>query len=154
MSWKHLFEIYFRLLRRNNKLKINNFLMNIWRNNWRFNIWRRKRTPLLKLLCKTWKRKHRKYLRKSFSPSTNLYKCSWFDDWILWYRKLWTSSRKKSGLGDLNPWPLLLYVHCKNTVLSDTSSLRTLAPSEKKKFLNKMVNTKNENVLDVWRKRK
>ena len=26
--------------------------------------------------------------------------------------------------------PLLLYVHCKNTVLSDTSSLRTLAPSE------------------------
>ena len=46
LSWKHLFEIYFRLLRRNNKLKINNFLTNIWRNNWRFNIWRRKRTPL------------------------------------------------------------------------------------------------------------
>ena len=50
--------------------------------------------------------------------------------------------------------PFLLYVHCKNMVLSDTSSLRTLAPSEKKKFLNKMVNTKNENVLDIWRKRK
>ena len=30
MSWKHLFEIYFRLLRRNNKLKINNFLTNIY----------------------------------------------------------------------------------------------------------------------------
>jgi hypothetical protein len=27
--------IYFRLLRRNNKLKINSFLTNIWRNNWR-----------------------------------------------------------------------------------------------------------------------
>ena len=26
--------------------------------------------------------------------------------------------------------PFFLYVHCKNTVLSDTSSLRTLAPSE------------------------
>ena len=26
LSWKHLFEIYFRLLRKNNKLKINNFL--------------------------------------------------------------------------------------------------------------------------------
>ena len=38
--------IYLRLLRRNNKLKINNFLTNIWRNNWRFNIWHRKRTPL------------------------------------------------------------------------------------------------------------
>ena len=47
LSWKHLFEIYFRLLRRNNKLKINNFLMNIWHSNWRFNIWRRKRTPLM-----------------------------------------------------------------------------------------------------------
>ena len=46
LPWEHLFEIYFRLLRRNNKLKINNFLTNIWRNNWRFNIWRRKRTLL------------------------------------------------------------------------------------------------------------
>ena len=35
LSWKHLFEIYFRLLRRNNKLEINNFLTNIWRYNWR-----------------------------------------------------------------------------------------------------------------------
>ena len=42
-----VFEIYFRLLRRKNKLKINKFLTNIWRNYWRFNIWRRKRTPLL-----------------------------------------------------------------------------------------------------------
>ena len=50
LSWKHLFEIYFRLLRRNNKLKINNFLTNIWRNNWHFNFWRRKRTPLLLLV--------------------------------------------------------------------------------------------------------
>ena len=33
LSLKHLFEIYFKLLRRNNKLKINNFLTNIWRNN-------------------------------------------------------------------------------------------------------------------------
>ena len=47
LSWRHLFEIYFRLLRRNNKLKINNFLMNIWRDNWRFSIWRRKRTQLM-----------------------------------------------------------------------------------------------------------
>ena len=46
LSWKHLFEIYFRLLRRNNKLKINNFLTNIWRNDWFFNIWLRKRTLL------------------------------------------------------------------------------------------------------------
>ena len=29
LSWKHLFEMYFRLLRRNNELKINNFLTNI-----------------------------------------------------------------------------------------------------------------------------
>ena len=47
LSWKQLFEIYFRLLRRNNKLKINNFLTNIWHDNWSCNIWRRKRTPLL-----------------------------------------------------------------------------------------------------------
>ena len=53
LSWKHLFEIYFRLLRRNNKLKINNFLKIIWRNNWRFNIWRRKRTPLLSVIILT-----------------------------------------------------------------------------------------------------
>ena len=43
LSWN----IYFKLLRRNNKLKINNFLTNIWRNNWRFSIWRCKRTLLL-----------------------------------------------------------------------------------------------------------
>ena len=53
LSWKHLFEMYFRLLRRNNKLKINNFLKNIWRNNWRFNIWLRKRTPLLSVIILT-----------------------------------------------------------------------------------------------------
>ena len=47
MSWKHLFEMCFKLLRKNNKLKINNFLTNIWYNNWRFNIWRCKRTPLI-----------------------------------------------------------------------------------------------------------
>ena len=41
LSWKHLFEIYFRLLRRNN-----NLLTNIWRNNWRFSFWRCKRTLL------------------------------------------------------------------------------------------------------------
>ena len=38
LSRKDLFGIYFRLLRRNNKLKINTFMKNIWRNNWRFNI--------------------------------------------------------------------------------------------------------------------
>ena len=43
LSWN----IYFRFLRRNNKLKINNFLTNIWRDNWRFSIWCRKRTRLL-----------------------------------------------------------------------------------------------------------
>ena len=32
-----------------NEQKINNFLMNIWRNNWRFSIWCRKRTPLQNL---------------------------------------------------------------------------------------------------------
>lgn len=31
---------------------------------------------------------------------------------------------------------------------------KNLGSLRKKKFLNKMVNTKNENVLDVWRKRK
>ena len=46
LSWKHFFEIYFRLLRRNNELNINNFLTNIWRDNWNFIIWHRKRTPL------------------------------------------------------------------------------------------------------------
>ena len=46
LSWKHLFEIYFRLLRRNIKLKINNFLTNIWCDDWHFGNWRRKRTPL------------------------------------------------------------------------------------------------------------
>ena len=46
LSWKHLFEIYFTLLRGNNELKINNFLTNIWRDNWRFSIWHCKRTPL------------------------------------------------------------------------------------------------------------
>ena len=52
LSWKHLFEIYFRLLKQNNKLKINNFLTNIWRDNWRFNIWCFKRTPLISLYVK------------------------------------------------------------------------------------------------------
>jgi len=47
----------------------------------------------------------------------------------------------------------LLYVHCKNTVLSDTSSLRTLAPSEKKVF-EQNGKYQNENVLDVWRKKR
>ena len=46
MSWKHLFEIYFTLLRGNNELNINNFLTKIWRDNWRFSIWHCKRTPL------------------------------------------------------------------------------------------------------------
>ena len=54
LSWKHLFEIYFRLLRRNNKLKIINFLTNIWRNNWRFNIWCHKRTPLMSIPVNIW----------------------------------------------------------------------------------------------------
>ena len=54
-SWKHLFEIYFRLLRRNNKLKINNFLANIWRNNLSFNILRRKRTPIIFWWTKIWR---------------------------------------------------------------------------------------------------
>ena len=46
LSWKHFFEINFRLLRRNNKLKTTIFLTNIWRNNWRFSIWHRKKTRL------------------------------------------------------------------------------------------------------------
>ena len=50
MSWKHLFEIYFRLLRRNNELKINNFLTSIWRDKWSFSIWRRKRTPSMAII--------------------------------------------------------------------------------------------------------
>ena len=34
--WKFYFRyMYFRLMRRNNKIKINNYLMNNWRNNWR-----------------------------------------------------------------------------------------------------------------------
>ena len=41
LPWKHL------LLRRNNKLKNNNFLMNIWRNDSGFNIWRGKMILLL-----------------------------------------------------------------------------------------------------------
>ena len=47
LSGKHLFEVYFRLLRRNNELKINNFLTNIWHDNWRFIICHRKRPPLI-----------------------------------------------------------------------------------------------------------
>ena len=47
LSWKHLFQIYFRLLRRTNKLIINNLLKNIWHDNWLFSIWCCKRTPLL-----------------------------------------------------------------------------------------------------------
>jgi len=38
--------------------------------------------------------------------------------------------------------------------LSDTSSLRTLAPSEKKEVFEQNGKYQNENVLDVWRKRK
>ena len=45
-SWKFLFEIHFRLLRRNNELETKNFLKNIWHDNWRFSIWHRKRTSL------------------------------------------------------------------------------------------------------------
>ena len=44
LSRKHLFDIYFRFLRRNKELKINDFLTNIWRDIWRFSIWRGKRT--------------------------------------------------------------------------------------------------------------
>ena len=29
-------------------LKINNFMTNIWRNNWRFHIWRHRKTPLMR----------------------------------------------------------------------------------------------------------
>ena len=58
LSWKHLFDICFRLLRRNNKLKINNFLTNMWRNNWGFNIWCRKRTPLMLSSGELFKRRY------------------------------------------------------------------------------------------------
>ena len=34
LSWKNLFEINFRLLRRNKKLRISKFLTNIWRDNY------------------------------------------------------------------------------------------------------------------------
>ena len=50
LSWKYLFEIDFRLLRRNNELKINNFLTNIWCDNWHFSIWVRKRMLLENML--------------------------------------------------------------------------------------------------------
>ena len=58
---------YFRLLRRNNELKINNFLTNIWRDNWRFSIWRRKST-LLMFFLKNFLDFHRKFCIFEFFP--------------------------------------------------------------------------------------
>ena len=37
----------FQITEKKQQTKNNSFLMNIWRNNWRFNIWRHKRTLLM-----------------------------------------------------------------------------------------------------------
>ena len=36
----------FQITKKKQQTKNNNFQTNIWRNNWRFNIWHRKKTPL------------------------------------------------------------------------------------------------------------
>ena len=58
---------------------------------------------------------------------------------------------RKAGLGDLNPWPL--FALCSLQKHGIVRYLFSKNLGSLRKFLNKMVNTKNENVLDVWRKR-